>query len=143
MSFVQIWPTRRKQSILFIAYFFHEWMSSLYLHLIYYHINLVSLTLIILSIKMVFFEKKIQWIIFCEEKYNLLEYSGIFYSWHENLKIHWLFYKHVLKLSLYHINQEHCNNLENIMIILNFKIYVFCTSHGYVVAVAIFFNLYH
>jgi len=32
-----------------------------------------------------------------------LEYSKIYIFWHEHLKFQYLFYKYVLKLSLYHI----------------------------------------
>jgi len=137
MSFVQMWPIRIKKSILFIAIYFYEWMSSLYLHFIYYHSNLH----LIIYKNGIIFKKKFQWIIFCEEKLLFLEYSWIFYSWHEKLKIYWLFYEHVLKLSLYHINNEYWSNLENIMIIVYLKICVLCTSHEYVVAIAICFQL--
>ncbi len=54
----------------------------------------------------------------CEGKYivfwNIQDYFK-----HENFKIHWLFYKHVLNLSLHYINKKYLNNLENIMNILN------------------------
>ncbi len=55
-----------------------------------------------------------------EAKYIIV--FGIFnniYFWHEHFKFHYLFYKHVLKLSLYHINKKYSNNLENIMNLLN------------------------
>jgi hypothetical protein len=66
----------------------------------------------------------------------LLEYSRLFYSWHENLKIHWLFYKHVLNLLLHYINQNYLYNLENYEFI---KSCVFFTSHEYVVGFTTFF----
>jgi hypothetical protein len=51
---MQIWCTRRKQSILLI---YCTWMSLLYLHFIYYYCsNLAFLTLIILFVKIYNFQ---------------------------------------------------------------------------------------
>jgi hypothetical protein len=70
-----------------------------------------------------------------------LEYLRIFYSWHENFKFHYFFYKHMLKLSLYYINQNYLKNLENIMNILN--PIMLSTFHEYVGVTIFFFNVYH
>jgi hypothetical protein len=112
LSLLQIKPIRKKKSILFKLHYL-IYMDVIFIFIIYYCNIIVPLSLITWLKYRYKFEKKN-----CEEKYIVFWNIQDDFS-HENFKIHWLFYKHVFKLSLHYINPKYLNNLENIMNLLN------------------------